>query len=85
MRWSVLLILALSGCSTSPVAGFLDWARPARMPKGDQQTRGGVCNPNPLPSQINQPSVPAPGPGPAPIPGPNPNVPPPPIDPRPPF
>ncbi len=48
-RIAILMLLLLTGCSTNPVAGFLDWVAPGRPPKGDQYY-GGVGNPNPDPA-----------------------------------
>jgi hypothetical protein len=37
---TILLALMLSGCSTAPVADFLDWVHPGKLPAG--QYHGGV-------------------------------------------
>jgi len=64
---SVLLMLAC-GCSTSPVAGFLDFAFPPKKIPPNTQVYGGVSGPQPAPPPFAVPVVPAPVPE-APLPG----------------
>jgi hypothetical protein len=57
-RWLALLPLLLAaGCSTAPVADFLDLVAPGRIELG-AQPYGGVCAPQGGP--IGGPAVPAP-------------------------
>jgi hypothetical protein len=69
-----LLLLLLAGCSTAPVADFLDFFFTGRPRQGDCAPFGGVCIPQGGP--ILAPVVPAPAPAPAPpVPAPAPVVP----------
>lgn len=46
----VLAVLLLTGCSTAPIADFMDHFMPARIATEatpGQRTRGGVCDPAP--------------------------------------
>jgi len=69
-----VLACFLAGCSTAPVADFLDYARPARSPAVGEPLYGGV---GPTPTTI-PPPVP-PGSAPAVPAGPSTAVPPPPL------
>ena len=44
----VLVLLGLVGCSTAPIAGFLDLVAPGRIRDGWCQPYGGVCVPHPV-------------------------------------
>jgi hypothetical protein len=60
---AALPLLFLAGCSTAPVADFLDYFFPPRMIPG-ATPYGGVCQPNvvgPAPPGTAQPVVPPPG------------------------
>lgn len=61
-----VVLLALVGCSTAPLANFLDFFAPGRIPEGERNPFGGVCKPQ---GQVVGPPIipPAPGaiPGPA--------------------
>jgi hypothetical protein len=58
-----LVLVVLCGCSTAPVADFLDFFCPPRMPPGG---RGGVCNPSATqpapPAIVGRPGFPEPPP-----------------------
>ncbi len=67
----VLLVLAC-GCSTSPVAGFLDYAFPPKKIPPNTQWYGGVAGPQPAPPgppaaqlvpvpEVALPGIPVPG------------------------
>src|SRR3954464_4998722 len=47
-RIALLLVLPVMGCSTSPVADFLDHFFPSRPSATPAAGRGGVCNPAPV-------------------------------------
>jgi hypothetical protein len=71
---AAFLFAILTGCSTAPVADFLDFFFPPRMDLGANPV-GGVCQPKvvgPAPPGTAQPVVPPPGVQPVPsvIPGP---------------
>jgi formin 2 len=40
-----IVLLALAGCSTAPLADFLDFVAPGRIPKKGGEPYGGVCQP----------------------------------------
>jgi hypothetical protein len=42
---TAVVIMAAAGCSTSPVADFLDFCRPGRFPDKAKDAHGGVCLP----------------------------------------
>ncbi len=60
---SVLLVLAC-GCSTSPVAGFLDFAFPPKKIPPNTQAFGGVDGPQPAPPSLAVPTAPVVAPDP---------------------
>jgi len=47
MKRSLCLLLFLAGCSTAPIADFLDLVDPAKGVGGNVEPHGGVCNPTP--------------------------------------
>jgi hypothetical protein len=47
MKRSLCLLLLLAGCSTAPIADFLDLVDPAKGTGGNVEPHGGVCNPTP--------------------------------------
>jgi hypothetical protein len=60
---AALLLLFLAGCSTAPVADFLDFFFPPRFTPG-ASPYGGVCAPKPIgpaPPGTAQPVIPPPG------------------------
>jgi hypothetical protein len=57
--WAAVLVLVPVGCTSYPMADFLDWAHPARMPKGDGPAYGGV-EPAGTPGEV-PPPPPVPG------------------------
>jgi hypothetical protein len=79
------LLLALAGCSTAPIADFLDLVSPGRFPANAKDPHGGVCiqqgGPaggvlgSPPPGAVQIPAVPlgpaGPGELPPPLPPPN--------------
>src|SRR5437879_6237363 len=67
-RLASLLLVLSCGCSTSPVAGFLDFAFPAKKIPPNTQWHGGVAGPQPAPPPLAVPTVPVPVPQ-APLPG----------------
>jgi hypothetical protein len=71
-RMWIFGLLVLAGCSTAPLADFLDWVSPGQVPKGVGLRQGGVCAPQGvLPGAGNLPAPP-PGvvvPAPVPVPG----------------
>src|SRR5436305_10439558 len=56
-RLAGLLLLCAAGCSTSPLADFLDFAFPPRTIPPNTATYGGVAGPQPAPPP---PTVPLP-------------------------
>jgi hypothetical protein len=64
-RLAALCVLLAAGCSTSPLADFMDFVRPARMPSGQGRYYGGVGN-----LQVPPPPTAAPGDLPPPAPPP---------------
>jgi hypothetical protein len=54
-----LLLLLMCGCSTSPVAGFLDFAFPPKKIPPGTPTYGGVGGPQPAPPPGAVPAIPA--------------------------
>ncbi len=61
MRWiAPLFLLCLAGCSTAPIADFLDFFKPGRL--GPEQTPpyGGVCGPACVAPSPASPMVPPP-------------------------
>lgn len=59
----ILLALCVAGCSTAPVADFLDWFAPGRIPQGAAETQGGVCAPQGVLPGANVAPVPPVPPG----------------------
>lgn len=61
-RLAGLLLILATGCSTSPVAGFLDFAfPPKKIPPNTPGMFGGVGGPQPAPSSESAlPGVPVP-------------------------
>lgn len=43
-RTAVFLLTFITGCSTAPVADFMDWVKPGKLPAG--AASGGVCGPD---------------------------------------
>jgi hypothetical protein len=60
-RTWVLLALFAAGCSTAPIADFLDFIAPGRVPEGAGQIQGGVCAPQGALPGASVPLVPPPG------------------------
>ncbi|MCS6851130.1 MAG: hypothetical protein NZ700_08190 [Gemmataceae bacterium] len=56
-RWAILLVALLGGCSTAPVANFLDFVRPGRLRPGPGLPYGGVGIPHPPSTMTPQPIV----------------------------
>jgi hypothetical protein len=79
------LLLALAGCSTAPIADFLDLVSPGRFPANAKDGRGGVCIPQggpaggilggPPPGAVPVPALPLPPGGPGILPQPAPPTP----------
>jgi hypothetical protein len=55
--WLAMMMLTPVGCTTSPVADFLDWARPGRLERESGPVHGGV-EPA-VPPSLVPPSAPA--------------------------
>ena len=64
-RLAGLLLLCAAGCSTSPLADFLDFAFPPRMIPPNTPTYGGVAGQQPAPP----PTIPQSSGGAIPLPG----------------
>jgi hypothetical protein len=58
MRHGWLLLFLLTGCSTRPVAGLLDYFTPSKLGPTEVQPYGGVC----IPQGPIQPPLPGPPP-----------------------
>jgi hypothetical protein len=54
-RAAVLLAFLTTGCSTAPLADFLDWVHPGKLEKG--QYHGGVDPAPPIPAPLAPPPV----------------------------
>jgi hypothetical protein len=68
-RGAALVLLLLTGCSTAPVAGLLDWLAPGQLPPEKTTPHGGVCLPQGILAPPPAPAAPvaAPVPGAAPV------------------
>jgi hypothetical protein len=75
-RLFLLVCLGLAGCSTAPVAGFLDNCFPSRAKVDPEKSPGVDVKPAPFDPLRPGPPAPGPRPGPGPVPppdfGPNP-------------
>lgn len=92
LKWFMAaMLIGVTGCSTAPLADFLDWVAPGRLPQGTGTREGGVCIPqgelpganvetpavvNPQPAPIGSLPVQPPG-SPVPVPPPGGVIPPP--------
>ena len=67
-QWPALLLLAVTGCSTAPIAGFLDLVHPSHVgapQTNDDPLRNAFPPPPPPGASLQPPSPPiAPPPGP---------------------
>ncbi len=76
MRYALLMLLGLTGCSTAPIADLLDVTRPGGLPRREfQKIQGGVEGVPLVTTPVVVPPAPAPTfgelgpPPPAPVPG----------------